>query len=276
MLGKLIKYELKACARVLVPIYCVILVVSLLLPLVWIASLQLEEFEIIFAVAIALSFLMTVIIICFAALSYFVNIFMSAYRYKKNLLDNEGYLMNTLPVTPTQNILAKLLSALIYQGIGLIISSILGFIFFVCVAHQTGIWEEFIDTIHYGFGLLKPINYGTLFKIITLYATYIIIAVVSFNLKAYASLGIGHSKDSHKILWSLCAFLVISWIEKTITSLFQFITSVSQFSVEQNYYNFQLSFIQSLTVGLIVIMVIFAVIYFLIARYFLENKLNIN
>ena len=53
----------------------------------------------------------------------------SIYRFKKNLFDSEGYLMNTLPVTSEQNIAAKLTVSIIYEILAFIAAAISGMIF---------------------------------------------------------------------------------------------------------------------------------------------------
>ena len=48
-------------------------------------------------------------------------------RYYRNLYGDEGYLMNTLPVTPAQHVWAKLICAFLWElGLSLIHISLVG------------------------------------------------------------------------------------------------------------------------------------------------------
>ena len=86
MLGKLLKYELKATSRVFIPLYIAILVVSIVNGL----SLNLEILNI--------QGLATIVLMCLFISLFVITIVVTIQRFNKNLLKDEGYLMFTLPV----------------------------------------------------------------------------------------------------------------------------------------------------------------------------------
>ena len=98
MLGKLLKYELKATSRVFVPLYIAILVVSIVNGL----SLNLEIFNI--------QGLATIILMCLFISLFVITIVVTIQRFNKNLLKDEGYLMFTLPVSSKYLVLSKYLT----------------------------------------------------------------------------------------------------------------------------------------------------------------------
>lgn len=106
MLAKLIKYELGATARVFLPLYAIILIVSLLNSLF--LSFRLTMMTVgASAVLVSLFLAMAVIVIVIAI-----------QRYHRNLFGDEGYLTNTLPVRSSSLIWSKLLTTLLWIVLG--------------------------------------------------------------------------------------------------------------------------------------------------------------
>ena len=109
MLGKLFKYEFRAVARTLVPLYLATLVLALVNG---------------FATRFDNSFftgLMIFALTAFGIAIFVVTIVLIIQRFWNNLLKDEGYLMFTLPVSPYELIASKLLSALIWIILGAVV-----------------------------------------------------------------------------------------------------------------------------------------------------------
>ena len=91
MLGKLLKYEFKATGRLLTPLYAAILIASFVggfgLDQLVMTELASVIFLMVYTGLFIALFVMTLILII--------------QRFNHNLLKEEGYLMFTLPVTPT-------------------------------------------------------------------------------------------------------------------------------------------------------------------------------
>ena len=110
MLGKLLKYELKATSRVFVPLYIAILVVSIVNGL----SLNLEILNI--------QGLATIVLMCLFISLFVITIVVTIQRFNKNLLKDEGYLMFTLPVSSKYLVLSKYLTSLIWTFLSFIVA----------------------------------------------------------------------------------------------------------------------------------------------------------
>ena len=109
MLGKLIKYEFRSTAIFFLPIYAALIIISALTSALYRLSESFNSDFFNFSLAASVS-----IYVLFAmglAVTTFVIIII---RFYKNLLGNEGYLMFTLPVSAEQNILAKLIPAVVW------------------------------------------------------------------------------------------------------------------------------------------------------------------
>lgn len=117
MLGKLMKYELKACGRIFVPLYVAILVVAAISGI----FSNTQSFQV-------ASILIFILMALFIGLMV-VTIVLIIQRFKKSLLEDEGYLMFTLPVSIKNLILSKYLTSLIY----IILSTIIAILSFVLI-----------------------------------------------------------------------------------------------------------------------------------------------
>ena len=104
---KLLKYEWKACARTCLPLYGVLILMSLISRILYVipknASLDFM------LPAIGSMLYMGVMMAAFV-----VTAVILIQRFYKNLLGSEGYLMFTLPVTVSQHLLSKTSNARSY------------------------------------------------------------------------------------------------------------------------------------------------------------------
>lgn len=116
MLGKLLKYELKATSRTFIPLYVALILVAMINNIFTINDIQL-------GISVIMIMIMFGLFVALGVLTLVVLI----QRFNKNLLGDEGYLMFTLPVKPYQLILSKLLITVFWT----IISGIVSIITFV-------------------------------------------------------------------------------------------------------------------------------------------------
>ena len=103
MLTKLIKYDLKSLSRVLIPANILLLIYSFLARCVITSELYNDLPYFVIGLGI------TTYIILLVLINY-ITLFAVLYRFYKNLFTDEGYLTLTLPVTPSQHLLAKTIS----------------------------------------------------------------------------------------------------------------------------------------------------------------------
>ena len=129
MLGKLMKHEFKATAKLFLPLLTAVLAL-------------LGGFQVIFLLVKWLMGnndshpLVTVLFALFAVLAALaliallaVIVIVAIQRFYKNLLGDEGYLMFTLPSTPGQQILSKLLVSLAWSLAGIVVVILGGVLF---------------------------------------------------------------------------------------------------------------------------------------------------
>ena len=112
MLGKLLKYEIKATSRILLPLYLVLFVVA-------VVNRVLNPFEILenaqgFNIQILINILSIILyfIITFSVMA--ATFIIMIQRFYKNFLGDEGYLSFTLPVETWKHVLSKLLTSMMW------------------------------------------------------------------------------------------------------------------------------------------------------------------
>ena len=107
MLGKLIKYEFKACGRVFFPIYLVILILSIINRIYsqygFIQSLKNNLSQ--KGSLLGVQGILTVVLLALFVSLFVITIIFTIQRFKKSLLEDEGYLIFTLPVSSRNIIL---------------------------------------------------------------------------------------------------------------------------------------------------------------------------
>ena len=116
MFHKLLKYEFTAVGRELLPVYLMMIAAAIL------ANIFMP-IKAVISSAFALIFLAITVGAMVVTLVTTIN------RFQKNLLGDEGYLMFTLPVTSPQLLGSKLLSALLWNIIGILCGMVSGLSF---------------------------------------------------------------------------------------------------------------------------------------------------
>ncbi|MDY2882507.1 MAG: ABC transporter permease, partial [Romboutsia timonensis] len=200
MLGKLLKYELKATSRVFIPLYIAILVVSIVNGL----SLNLEILNI--------QGLATIVLMCLFISLFVITIVVTIQRFNKNLLKDEGYLMFTLPVSSKHLVLSKYLTSLIWTFLSFIVAFLSFTIIFMIPTYKYFDFSYFINEFNLLFSNISNILGTTIlsefFKIVLL----IIISYTIFIFNVYLSLSIGQLPIFNRFrnISSFIGFLVIN------------------------------------------------------------------
>lgn len=128
MLGKLIKYEFKATGRILLPLYGALLVFALINRLLFRSSLD-ETINNTFGTIGGIANILSVFAYgCTMAAVFVVTFFVIVQRFYKNILGDEGYLMNTLPIKPYLNIINKILTSAIWTIVSCFVESLDSFV----------------------------------------------------------------------------------------------------------------------------------------------------
>ena len=268
MLGKLLKYELKATSRVFIPLYIAILVVSIVNGL----SLNLEIFNI--------QGLATIILMCLFISLFVITIVVTIQRFNKNLLKDEGYLMFTLPVSSKYLVLSKYLTSLIWTFLSFIVALLSFTIIFTIATYGDFNYSYFINEFNLLFSNMLNLNIlGQFIKIILL----MIISYTIFIFNVYLALSVGQLPIFNRFrnVSSFIGFLVINLLisyAQNIVSLFVNDASVNIEAIDNiNYAINSVTSIVSkgLNIAIVINLIIILVLFFA-TTYILDKKLNLE
>ena len=277
MLGKLLKHEFKATSRYFIPIFIIIAVITALLKF----SMILSEgsifisMEISMIISIMQGLFIAVYVIVLVGTSI-LALFLLLKRFYSNMFGDEGYLTHTIPVTGTQLLNSKLICS--FTWILLLIPIwILSFLilfagtdFFTEMGYYTAAFSEelsILSTSGFSIGLIV--------------AELVIMAIaglIGMILSYYLSITLGqHFLGNHRLLGAILFYFVLSVISSTISSVYT--------TVIENFIYSDLAAINAadafrmITVifaTAIIISLIQTVVYYLLTRYFLTKKLNLQ
>lgn len=139
MLSKLLKYEFKATCRIYGGLYLAILAAAALLGAFFRFPAPVSDFPI--AVVTTVYLMLCVAIAVITALTIIQ-------RFTRNLLGREGYLMHTLPVTPAQLILSKLISSMVWLLCSILVIALSLGVFFLCgMLNVNGIFLDWASAV---------------------------------------------------------------------------------------------------------------------------------
>ena len=202
MLGKLIKHEFRATGRIMLPLLGAALVLSPVTGFI-IRSFDREGFggivQFLGGTFVGL-FFAAVAAICITSIVIMVH------RFKSNLLQDEGYLMFTLPVSTHSLIWSKLLVSFVW----FVVTAVSSAVFIVIVALVSNAEADITFIIRFSDDLTKLVGGWNI-------AVYILEALVclflfscTICLHFYAAMALGHSFADHKTFLSVCFYVVLS------------------------------------------------------------------
>lgn len=274
MLMKLLKHEFRATGRVMLPMYLLLLATAVGSNF---ASRGIWDSDI-----AVLELLSALIVIAFgiAIFAVFVMAFLlMIQRFYKNLLQDEGYLMFTLPVSIHQHIWSKLIVSAVWFVLTFLAVLLASFVVAFDVGFLGGFFE-FIGEIFRGLQKLEiseTLN-GTAFLIELFVLMFL--GLMAFSLQFYAALAAGHSRPNHKMVWSVAAFFAFQFAMQMAGGTL--LLSVDRFRFSYSWepvFSWNLTPIASIHMGLLIVIaatVIYGAIFYAVTTFFLKRHLNLE
>lgn len=258
MLSKLIKYEWKAVCRVCLPLYGVLLAVSLVNRFL----LNRDHFglaQFMGATAYAVLFA-AVVVVTFVIL---VN------RFYKSLLGDEGYLMFTLPVTPAQHIWSKGIVAVGITLVAMLAAFLSGLLLGGVGLKDVGKFlKAFVE--FYG-GVPIHMSVGCTLEGIAVVLAGMFACAMFF----YLCIALGHLASKHRGAASVGAFFGLVILEEVIA--YAVLTATGW----ENLWSWAANIPKSAAphvflLTILVLEVAVSAVYFLVTRWVLSRKLNLE
>lgn len=269
MVKKLFKHEFLAYTRVMTIVYAILLVVAT-------AGRVIQIFEndsISYDIVSIISFI-TYGVLIFAVLG-FCFVF-AVVRFYKNMFTYEGYLSFTLPVTTTQHIWVKSITALCFGCLTLIAVLISG-----CIITAGEVLVEIFKALGYIWQkVFELVKYHAVLITVELVILFLVVTFTSLLLY-YTFISIGQLSKKNRILAAVGAYFVYYIITQIISSVFLIVVSVfipSSFFVKLSEFIELHPYVSIHTGiwGLSLLWSIFATICFLIVRTITTKKLNLE
>ncbi|MBK5244183.1 MAG: ABC transporter permease [Eubacteriaceae bacterium] len=273
MLGKLLKYEIKATGRIFLPIYLALLALTIItkvllmiaMPDVFLDSTSGTSFDIPLGISVTLYF---IIIVALSVMTLIVIV----QRFYKNLLTDEGYLMFTIPVETWKLIMSKLIVGLMWTfvcvftvALSILILALGNFSIMEMNQGISMLYAEFQNQ----FGMSPNI-------LIAEFIILMIVETVASVLMIYVSIAIGQLFSQHRIMAAFGAYIVISIVLQIVMTLL--IALIPAFGLEylMNSQINQMKAVEVFINGITVFNIISAVAFYFITNYILKNRLNLE
>lgn len=213
MLGKLIKYDIRSTANTYLPLYGLIILVSIINSIFFSVGFDYGTgwgMAILFGLFVAL-FVMTIIMVIG--------------RFNRNLLGAQGYLMFTLPVDPAFLILSKLITSVIW----VVLSAVTGLLSSTILLFNSKVINGFISSPEFGrilsMCLAQLKQAGTLNTIVTAisFILLLICFYCIFVLTVYLAISIAHLPPFAKfrVPAAVLAYFILNWSYQAVLSFFR-------------------------------------------------------
>lgn len=267
MLGKLIKNEFKATARNFIPIYLLLLLVTLgvkALELVQdYAGKSLEDNIVmnVIGVVLIITFVLAIMAIIFG------TVILIAKRFYENMLKDEGYLSFTLPVTTGQHIISKVFVSYIWI-IASALVCIMSFIIFMI--GEPGAFKEIGDTISQ---MIQLVNKNGWWGYVIQVVLVMIIGIYNGIMLLYTCFSVGQIYNKHRIAGAFITGICIYVISQIVNSIFLISLIGANINTEVS---MESGLFQPVMLYALIEAVVEAVLYTSVTYIMLRKKLNLE
>ena len=277
MILKLFKYDFMNIGKKLIPFYIAALVIGVINRFLLLTSnISRMEREGNFLAMFGSPFLYAAYFLVIMGI-FFMTVFIIISRYSSSIYGNEGYLTNTLPINPSQIILAKLINFLIWILISYFIIFVSLFILFPFDFFlRNVIYEpEFYEGLKKLTKLIFSSKYGFLFALQFIYNFF---SHIQNILMLFLSVAIANLFKSYKVVAGVIAFFLIS-------TVFSFIASIISFSVMENVNLFEMygefnpivyNSLKNANIMSIIYSIVSSIVLFFIIHYLHTHNLNLE
>ncbi|MEG0804384.1 MAG: hypothetical protein RSF90_05465, partial [Pygmaiobacter sp.] len=213
--------------------------------------------------------------------TFFIGFIVMLSRFSKNIYGDEGYLMNTLPVSPAQNIMAKTLCSAIITIVSLLVCALTGFIFFFgdylpeVGESLSRVWFEFMTEI---LPFLTTMNRLTIVVIFVEVLVIMLTSLLVSPLMMYTCISLGQKMPRHKNMGAFASYLAISFALQMFSSFTFFVFgNLVDLNAFQAFTYAQPALFTALIFGILLATeLVLGAIYFFVTNALLTRSLNLE
>lgn len=271
MLGKLMKHELRATSRIMLPVFLIVLLTSAGANLSTRTLLEINNsFLNTIGMVLLTAFVFAIVGVCLASFIVMLQ------RFHKNILQDEGYVMMTLPVSVHQLVFSKLLTSIMWYAATVVIV-VLAFMILVfdisLVEEMLQSWPEILSALRFNTEAIH-VPFFTLELLILVF-----FSCAGACLQFYSAMSIGHSFANHKMLFSVVVYFGTQFLLQLVIGIFFSVINLTGFDyhLSEILPTFSgMTGIHLLMVLFIVVAIIHAAIFYFLTTYFLSKRLNLE
>ena len=274
MLRKLLKHEFRATGRVMLPMYLILLVTALGSNLAGRGMMN-GHSDILNTLAVIIVMAFGIAICGVLVMSFVLMI----QRFYKNLLQDEGYLMFTLPVSVHQHVWSKLIVSAVWFAatiLAIIAASLV-------VAYDVSFLREFFDVLRWFFEGLQKLKISETLNLtayLAEFAVLLFLSLAAFALQFSAALAAGHSRANHKMLWSVAWFFGFQFALQFLGSLLMITLDHLGVPNFLNHLSVHWTSAESaIHAGLLMaigVVILYGAIFYAVTTFFLKKHLNLE
>lgn len=274
MVRKLIRYDFQSYFRLLFPVQLIILGVALLNRIIQFFEPPTGAPDIA-ASAYQAGFVATLVLYIVSIIVCFVmTVIVGIIRFYQGMYTNEGYLMHTLPVTPTQHIIAKLLTSVIFF-LGSALAAFLSFMIITAGQVNIEVFKAFFYLMN------RYIQSSGFDGVLYIFEILLLLCVSLFHIfiKFYFCLSVGQLAKRKKVLLAFGVFFGIYAAKQIIGTVLIVTMTLSRnlISLISNWLSAYGPLAMHIMIWIsIVIYSAAALVYFFITRYIMSKKLNLT
>ena len=270
MLRKLLKHEFRATARIMGPLYLILLVTAIGANFsARVMDRADSKLLNILGALVVMAFVVAIIGVCFMSFALMLQ------RFYRNLLRDEGYIMFTLPASVHQQVWSKLIvSAVWYIATGVVV-----ILSFLVAAYEVG----FVSAFFRGLGqVLEAMTAyyalnGTAFFLELIVLCFV--GCVAFALQFYAAMAVGHSFSNHKMLLSVAFYFGFQFVSQVVGTVLLVTLGESplmEFLSTLDIHFTAMAAVHLTMAILIVLTAAYGAIFYFLTTYFLKKRLNLE
>lgn len=205
MLGRLLKYELKATSHQFIPLYGALLILAILNRVFETDSIAAPSFPAMITIAVYFALLVAIFVLTLVVMIQ---------RFNKNLLSDEGYLMFTIPVKTSELVISKLIASLIWLSASILVL----FASLFVISSGSGVITSLPHAGSELVGGFKAYVGGSAWLLMLELTLSAILDLCCMIMIIYASISLGHLFSGRRIVASFGAFLLLSLVYSGLES----------------------------------------------------------
>lgn len=261
MFLKLMKQDVRATARLMLPVYAAAIVLAVFTRLFDFLSTRMQDSGVVGLIGALVGFLFSLAMIAIVIMSFVLMI----WRFYKNYMTDEGYLMFTLPVNTAELIFSKLLVAVGW---------------FLCTGLVTTIAAEIVSA---GSGTVEVVGFdqvtsGEANRMLLSGGAAFLTAGIAFCLMLYACMALGQGFKRHKkgmaVLFFFLFYVIINIVSVKLLS--GLIVNLSDSPAVFYDNDTMIVFMNQMLWRFAAVSAIFGAVFYAITHFMLAKRLNLQ